>query len=158
MPSLSCSVSPVWLDFKNKKMPKFFQKLPRKKSQQFLLKNNVFRLAQKVTTMHLGFSLRKFVTEKFQKSPNLVTLNCSPTLTQICALTPSISLSLSHLQAFPQTFLLLRRALSLSHIPYLISLQFEVVCIDMGTCGRPVVRTFVSWISFILFVCDLKWG
>ena len=76
-------------------MPKFFQKLPRKKSQQFLLKNNVFRLAQKVTTMHLGFSLRKFVTEKFQKSPNLVTLNCSPTLTQICALTPSISLSLS---------------------------------------------------------------
>ena len=79
-------------------MPKFFQKLPRKKSQQFLLKNNVFRLAQKVTTMHLGFSLRKFVTEKFQKSPNLVTLNCSPTLTQICALTPSIALSLSHIQ------------------------------------------------------------
>ena len=98
-------------------MPKFFQKLPRKKSQQFLLKNNVFRLAQKVTTIHLGFSLRKFVTEKFQKSPNLVTLNCSPTLPQICALTPStLSLSLSHLQAFPQTFLLLRRALSLSHI------------------------------------------
>ena len=55
------------------KVAQFFPKVAPKVATAFLHQNDVFTLAQ-IDTLHLVIILRKFDTNKFKKSANLVTL------------------------------------------------------------------------------------
>ena len=66
----------------------FLQKLQKSSHIHFYFKRDAYKVAQKVTK-HFGFYLRKFVTENFQKSPNLVTLLVTQVL--ICLLSNNIT-------------------------------------------------------------------
>ena len=67
---VSNSVTRCW----NKNYPKFLRTLPKKYSQQFDLKSYVFQNSPKCQHVFGLLFVRKFVTENFQNSPNLVTL------------------------------------------------------------------------------------
>ena len=57
-----------------KKEAQIFQRLPKKQSQQFLLKKWCFSKQPKMPPNMLGYFYKKIYQKNFQKSPNLVTL------------------------------------------------------------------------------------
>ena len=76
--------SPVWPDVGVKSSPNVSKSCPKSSSSSFYARVRIFKITQKVYN-HLGYFCYKFVTEIFKKSPNLVTL----------LLSFSLSLSLS---------------------------------------------------------------